>query len=186
MNPKNWYRDTQRFIEQTFGDDADLFSALLAATSPQVHVKVSWDWSVKILEQFRAGRTPDMIGCMRCHRANVLRALAGEPLHGDKVKRFYANLRGDYDVVAIDTWMLRLFKWFQRGTKRVPTHRQYERLERAFAMVARHNGFEPAEFQAVLWCAYRERAGYKPVSYVSAGQNIRQLTLFDTEYNAPF
>lgn len=179
VTAKNWYRDTQQYIETMFGDGADLFTALLAATSPQVRVKMSWDMAVQIYNEFNAGMIPSKIGLMGCHRPNVLRALAGEPLSGMKVRAFYANLRGDLNQVTIDTWMLKLFKWFERGTKRVPTVNQYRKLERTFQKIARNNGYEPAEFQAILWTWYREQAGYKPVSYFSVGQDLRQYTFAD-------
>jgi hypothetical protein len=178
-NPKNWYRDAKQFIESIYGENADLFTALLAATSPQVYVSINWNMATRIYHEYMAGKQPLMIGCMSCHRANVLRALAGETLRGDKVLNFYHNLRGDMDAVTIDTWMLRLFKWFERGTKRIPTHRQYERLAKRFALVAKNIGVKPAELQAMLWVKYREQQGYNPVSYLSVGQDERQYTFAD-------
>lgn len=179
VKAKNWYQDTKQYIEQMFGEGADLFTALLAATSPQVHVKTSWDMAGRIYHEFNSGIRPSMIGCMGCHRANVLRALSGQPLQGNKVRAFYANLRGDLNQVTIDGWMLKLFKWFERGTKRIPTNNQYRKLERTFQKIARNNGYEPAEFQSILWTWYRERNGYKHVSYVSVGQDLRQYTFAD-------
>lgn len=179
VTARNWYIDTQQYIEQMFGDGADLFTALLAATSPRVHVKISWDMAVRIYNEFNAGTIPSKIGLMGCHRPNVLRALSGQPLQGNKVRAFYANLRGDLNQVTIDSWMLKLFRWFERGTKRVPTNNQYQKLAERFALVARNNGYEPAEFQAILWTWYREQAGYKPVSYFSVGQDVRQYTFED-------
>lgn len=179
MNPKNWYSETKDFIESIFGENADLFTALLAATSPQQQVRANWNMALRIYKEYMAGAKPMMIGCMKCHRPNVLRALAGQELSGNKVRNFYCNLRGDFNAVTIDTWMLRLWKWFDRGTKRMPTNRQYERLANRFRLWCRNNGLVPAEAQALLWTYIRKQAGYKPVSFLTVGQDLRQYTFED-------
>lgn len=181
---KNWYTDDQEFLQQTFGDDCDLIAALLAATSPQISVAGSWTIAVNVYHRYKAGQNIDFSQFRSCHKGNIVRALSGEPLSGNKVRAFYGNLTGDLEAVTIDTWMLKLFKWFERGTKRVPTNRQYKKLAKCFAKLAKQNGYEPAEFQALLWTHYRSRQGYKPTSYSKVGIDKRQL-LFNFE-PAPF
>lgn len=172
---KNWYQKDREFLQSTFGTDWQLVAALLAATSPQVHIKISWNYAIEIYHRFKAGRQPELKRYHPAHRANISRALTGQPLSGSKVSAFYENLIGNEDAVTIDTWMLRLFRWFERGTKRVPTIRQHERLVKAFATVARYNGYTPAAFQAILWTHYRRKAGYQPTSYSRAGVDVRQM-----------
>lgn len=179
VNSKNWYIDAKRFIEEIFGNDADLFTALLVATSPQVTVQINWNLACKIYQQFKTGQEPDLISCMRNHKANVKRVLAGELLQGNKVKAFYANLRGDLSEVTIDGWMLKLFGWADRHTSVTPSNNQYRKLARAFRSVAKNNGYEPAEFQAILWVKFRTQNGYEPVSILSVGADKRQYTFED-------
>ncbi len=186
---KNWYIDNQEFLQHIFGDDADLIAALLAATSPQMSVAASWTVAVKVYHQYKAGKNIDFTKFRSCHKSNIARALSGEPLSGNKVRAFYQNLIGNLQAVTIDTWMLRLFKWFDRGTVRIPTNRQYEKLAKCFAKLANQNGYEPAEFQAILWSHYRGKQGYKPTSYSKVGIDKRQLLFNFTELEpepAPF
>lgn len=177
MNARNWYNQTTEFLQDTFGTDYKLVAALLSATSPQVRLSTSWTWTLRIYYQAKAGKHPDLSKLGPCHKANVFRALAGEPLSGRKVSNFYENLIGNENAVTLDTWMLRLFGWYTRHI-RVPTDQQYDRLAVRFANVARGNGFSPAEFQAILWTKYRLQNGEKPASYCIAGQDKKQM-IFD-------
>lgn len=181
----NWYEKDRQFIQSLYGDDWQLICALLSATGPQVNLKTSWRWTIAVYRQYKAGRKIDLSPFMSCHRRNVLRALAGVPLSGRKVRNFYRNLIGDENAVTLDTWMLNLFGWYDRH-KRVPSNNQYDRLAERFRNVARRNGHTPATFQAMLWVKIRERAGHRPVSYSIAGVDARQGMLFDVDYDVPF
>lgn len=174
----NWYANTTRMLRDVFGNDVNLVTGLLAACSPQVQLKTSWDWAMQIYKQFRQGKHPDLRMLMRCHRLNVKRVLAGEPLQGRKVQNFYQALLGDNDAVVLDMWMLRLCKYYPRHNHN-PQGGRYDRLAKCFASVARYNGYNPAEFQALLWCNYRAKAGYEPVSYLQCIENPAQLELFE-------
>lgn len=179
----NWYENDQRFLQSLYGTDTDLFAALLAACSPQVHVKISWDWANRIYQDYKTNRRIDYRGLMACHVPNVKRALTGEKLSGRKVQNFYANLTGDLDAVTLDSWMLRFFGWFLRH-KRTPTDRQYDKLAKRFRAIAKANGLKPAELQSAIWIRYRQKQGYKPVSYANIGADKKQM-----EFNfepAPF
>ena len=185
---RNWYTKDRRFIRATFDSDWMLVASLLAATSPRVHVATSWQWAMDIYHQFKAGKQPDLSKYYPCHKANIRRALAGQPLSGDKVSAFYENLIGNLDAVTIDTWMLRLFNWFRKDEKRHnPEGGKYRQLAKVFRTVARHNGFAPAEFQAILWTHYRQTRGYKPTSYSEVGTDKRQgLFAFAEQEKIPF
>lgn len=180
MNAKNWYQQTSDKLDEIFGPDADLIAALFSATSPQVQLETSYSWTIQIYNQYRRGESPDLSMLHRIHRKNVLRALAGERLSGRKVRAFYRALRGDLSAVVLDTWMLKMFNW----TKHNPEGRKYDKMARCFANVARMNGYEPAEFQAILWTDIRAKAGHKPISYLDCLSNDKQMELFPDE--APF
>ena len=178
MQYADWYQQDREFLRSMYGDGWQLMAGLLAATSPQVRLETSWQWSTAIYRSFKAGNEPDLSMLHRCHILNVQRALAGEPLQGRKVRAFYAALCGDTDAVVLDMWILRLFKYYPRHTHN-PQGGRYDRLAAAFRCVARHNGIEPAELQAMLWISYRQKHGFEPTSYCIAGQDKNQYTFED-------
>jgi len=113
-----WYQESRQVIEELYGDDADMFCDLLAATSPRKQVKVNWDIAQHIYERYKHDGYIDCKGLMGSHIPNVLRALYREPLHGYKVPAFAANLKGDMNRVTIDTWIKRYFGLKQRDIRR--------------------------------------------------------------------
>ena len=157
----NWYTDSRRVIEQLYGDDADMFCDLLAATSPRKQVSVNWDIAQNIYERYKHDGYIDCQGLMGSHIPNVLRALYREPLSGYKVPAFAANLKGDMNRVAIDRWTLRYFGLQQERIRR----KEYYRLEKAIQLLAKHRGMKPAQYQAMIWCKAVTTAGKTPVSY---------------------
>lgn len=107
----NWYSDATKLIQQLYGDNWRLFVDLLAATSPRQSVKRNWRQSAELVSAYadresRPKRFGDLLGdVMTSHLNNVVRALAGRPIHGQKVWRFAENLKGRLDVVTIDVWI---------------------------------------------------------------------------------
>ena len=158
---QNWYTDSRQVIEQLYGDDADMFYDLLAATSPRKQVKANWDIAQHIYERYKHDGYIDCQGLMGSHIPNVLRAIHREPLHGYKVPAFAANLKGDMNRVTIDLWVLRYFGLKQKRIRR----KEYYRLEKAIQLLAKHRGMLPAEYQAMVWYEAITKAGRTPVSY---------------------
>ncbi len=156
-----WYLDSRKTIETIFGDDADMFCDLLAATSPRKQVKANWNVARDIYERYKHDGYIDCSGIMRTMIPNVLRALYREPLSGYKVPAFAANLKGDMDRVTLDIWTLRYFGLRQTYIRR----KEYFRLEVAIQKMARRRGMKPAEYQAIIWCKAVTKAGRIPVSY---------------------
>ena len=159
----HWYSEQTQFLKHRFGKDWKLVAGLLAATSPRVKLGVSWDMSMEIYDDVKAGRPPALWSLMKSHRQNVERVLKGEELSGYKVSRFYQNLIGNLEVVTIDTWMLKL--WKVKLTSHNSHSKQYGRLERAFQRWARSKGLKPADAQAMCWNYIRNKEGKKPVSF---------------------
>ena len=153
-----WYKRDGEFLRQLFGKNWKLVAGLLSATSPQVQMVISWNWSMRIYRDYISGRTVRMDGLHKCHKSNVRRVLAGERLSGRKVKAFYDALTGDSNAVVLDVWMLRLLKYYP-GNKHNPEGREYDRLADKFRTIAKLNNYEPAEFQAGLWINYRLSSG---------------------------
>ena len=157
----NWYTDSRQTIEQLYGDDADMFCDILAATSPRKQVKVNWGMAQHIYERYKHDGYIDCQGLMGSHIPNVLRAINREPLHGYKVPAFAANLKGDMNRVTIDLWVLRYFGLKQTRIRR----KEYYRLEKAIQLLAKHRGMKSAEYQAMIWCKAVTKADRTPVSY---------------------
>ncbi len=156
-----WYSDSRKTIEKIFGDDADLFCDLLAATSPRKQVKVNWNLAKRIYQEYKNTGDFDDKGLLLCHILNVERALAREPLHGYKVPAFAANLKGNMNRVTIDMWVLYYFGLQQSRIR----YKEYYRMEAAIQKMARRRNMKPAEYQAMIWCKAVTKAGRTPVSY---------------------
>ena len=156
-----WYSDSRKTIEKIFGDDADLFCDLLAATSPRKQVKANWNVARDIYERYKHDGYIDCSGIMGTMIPNVLRALYREQLSGYKVPAFAANLKGDMNRVTIDIWTLRYFGLQQNRIRRG----EYYRMEKAIQKMARRRNIKPAEYQAKIWCIAVTKAGKTPVSY---------------------
>ena len=101
-----WYERDMEFLQQLFHHDWQLVAGLLAATSPQVRMITSWNWTMRIYRDYISGRKVRMDGLHKCHRSNVRHVLAGERLSGRKVRAFYNALTGDSNAVVLDVWML--------------------------------------------------------------------------------
>lgn len=159
-----WYKQQSDFLKMRFGDQWKLVAGLLAATSPRVTFKTSWNFSMSIWDQIQNGKESDLSGFMKGHRLNIERVLAGKELSGPKVQRFYQNLIGNLDVVTIDSWMVKLWD-IDCGTHGSPWPAKYRRCERAFQKWARSKRKHPANMQAILWNYIRSKEGKEPVSF---------------------
>ena len=118
---KDWYQDSRRAIIQRYNTHADLFIDLLAATSPRKQVISNFKLAHRILIEVLDTGTFNREGMMKIHADNVQRAINGEPLSGNKVRRFAENLHGNLTPVTIDIWMLR---YLYEGTRQKGTQQE--------------------------------------------------------------
>ena len=158
---KSWYAKCRTEIEKQYGDDADLFCRLLAATSPRKQVTANWRLAEKIYKSYKAGAL-DLAGTLPAHRPNVMRAIAGEELSGRKVRSFARNLCGDLDVVTVDIWVMRYFG-FEKLTDKI-----YTFIENLIKQMAAVYHMRAAEMQAELWYEIIREHGRTPKSYLAA------------------
>jgi hypothetical protein len=107
---------------------------------------------------------------MPVHIANIKRAYNNEPLSGNKVKSFAENLKGNYDAVTIDVWMLR----FLGINKTSVNEKLYNKLAEIIREQAKKEGLKPAEYQAICWTYIRSGYGYK---YSDFMLQVNQLQL---------
>jgi hypothetical protein len=113
------------------------------------------------------------VGLLPAHKGNLKRAFSGEELSGPKVQAFAANLKGDFDRVTIDVWVLRFFGF----KKNRITPKQYIALEKAISKLAKRRGKTPARYQSEIWERSMANAGRKPISYTSVSEvNQNQFT----------
>jgi len=190
MNPKNWYRECGDSIRAEFGADSELFIDLLAATSPRKQITTNWRLAMRIYHVwnsigdhkdwfFRCYATgknypkdSDFVvlcknlfkGTLPAHRPNIIRAFKREPLSGNKVRAFAANLKGNLDEVTIDVWVCRYFGW---DDKKSMTNKVYTERADCIRHYAKAVGKKPAEFQAEIWYEAIRAASKKPQSYLS-------------------
>lgn len=158
-----WYANGKENLNRVFGEDADLFRVLLAASSPNASVPANLTMALGIYARLKAngmkvppkGRrfpnvTRQVTDTIRAYinggrSLDALRAVGGEGL---KVYNFVRAMTGDEDAVVLDRWMLRAM-----GAKveALGGESQYE----FFADILRHRaklvGVTPAQFQAGMW-----------------------------------
>lgn len=172
----NWYQKCRKKIEQIYGDDADLFCDLLAATSPRRQVKANWKLAVEIFDLYKDVGTSMcgyliqtnkswITGILPCHKNNIHAALFNEELSGRKVRAFAANLKGDMSKITIDVWIGRYFG-FDKITDKV-----YSQIESMIRMMAATCDLKPAELQAKLWCDVILEYGKTSRSFLAAVDN---------------
>lgn len=172
----NWYQDANKLIKQLYGKQWQLFCDILAATSPRKQVKANWRITDAIVRAYidrksNPGKFGDLLGGNRIlpgHRNNVIRALAGRPINGQKVWRFAENLKGNLDVVTIDVWICRAYGINDKSL----SSSLYRRLEKRIQRDAKRCKTTPAGYQAVLWYAIRRLHGLRAKSFVSVYKSI--------------
>ena len=176
----HWYEDANKLIVREYGDDADFFCKLLAATSPRKQVKANWKMAAEVYRLYKnRSHNPKAFGdylgtLMPAHLINVLRTFAGKPLSGLKVNAFYRNLAGDLSVVTIDMWIIKAY-----GLKKSLTELQYKRLTDKITAEAEQCGLLPAQYQALIWTAARRESGKNYTSFVASWYDLCEKTLWD-------
>lgn len=169
-----WYADATRLIKDLYGDNWQLFVDFLAATSPRMAVKKNWRISAALMQAYMNREAkPKAFGdllqsLMPAHLMNVIRALQGRPIHGPKVSRFAANLKGDLDVVTIDVWICKAYGIPHKAL--TPT--LYGRLEKKIRLDAKACNATPAGLQAVIWYAVRRAHGLRDRSFIQVYREI--------------
>lgn len=155
---RGWYARANAVIREKYGRDADIFIALLAATSPRQSVRLNllmaqhifsaWEFLGRPTDRdslFEIAKISDLPG----REGNVIRALKGEALSGPKVTAFQANLLNDLEKVTIDTWMI-AFAGIAHE-RLLMTKGAILAYKRRVSKAARRLGWRPAEVQECVW-----------------------------------
>ncbi len=162
----SWYEQSRQMIREQFGDNADLFSRLLAATSPRKQVRANFILAERILTDVLEDRPIDYTGTLPCHRPNIQNAIHGVELSGPKVSAFAKNLMGDYKTVTVDVWILRYFK------EKTATKKVYANISKRIKRIAKRYNIKPAECQAILWSIIRHRHGLAPRGFYQGSKQM--------------
>lgn len=170
-----WYADIRAYIVQNYADP-DLFADLLSATSPRQTVKENWKLANRIYREHKVGLPYSRIGLLPCHTANIDRAILGQELSGNKVRSFSKNLRGDFEHVTVDVWILRFFGY---SGDSAPSGSQYADIVKRIKCIAKRYQTTPAAMQAILWTIARHNAGFGPSSFL--GETRQQTFDFAKE-----
>jgi hypothetical protein len=188
----NWYERSSRTLADIFQagtrtrfplaegeiDDLDLFTQILAATSPRTPVADNMTQAIGVFEKFKQGSADwgSVPGVMKSkhkmlddiargrtidqweeatrqgvYKVGEFKGMPREARERMKVWNFYHNLRGDLDKVTVDTWMGTLF-----GHEGPINPAVYDNIEFEIKRVAEEVGAKPAQVQAALWTAIKE------------------------------
>lgn len=162
-----WYSDAHNYIFDKF-QQPELFCDLFAATSVRSMITKNYRVAKRLYNHWMSTGTIDFNAIpLRHHIPNVIRAFNREPLSGNKVSRFAANLRGNYVPVTIDRWICYYFCIPQNSLNR----KRYFELEIAIQTHAEKINLWPCELQAELWIRARKMAGYKPITLLDVMRN---------------
>lgn len=163
-NGRAWYPEAQAIVREladTYGYTHATVACVVAALSPQC----SWERNLLIADDVLAGRAVSVGGALHSNirKARALLDARGEldtlarlyP-QGYKVNAFAANLLGLDDVVTVDSHGTQAA--FNNPTLNLGLKRAaYSVVARTFSRAARSVGESPSTFQAIVWCAWKER-----------------------------
>lgn len=179
---KTWYEQYQEYLQELFGEDAELFRELLSATSQATGVKGNVSLAIKAYDQIKRG--DPITGYLPAVAKNIQRAAESSALRGAKISQFSAANEGDMSAIAVDRHIAELFF----GNKD-PNAAQITKAKMTIRKVASRLGWDARQVQAALWAFNQVRKGNEPKSYDAVLKEredaIKQLIAgFDTEGTA--
>jgi hypothetical protein len=146
---RRWYgvaRGVLRRLSEYYNVDYGTLCDVVAITSPRVSVKQNLLHAIgEILEDPRPSSmlSPTEVALDHYYRTKEIR--------GAKTSRFACVLRGDDDVVVVDTWMGKALGIPPRHAR----HKANQVLaERVVGHVAKRTGWTLASTQAAIWAGY--------------------------------
>lgn len=147
-----WYDQTFKELQDMFGEDAEMMTKFLSATSSNATVAANVSLALKAFKQWKAGE--EFKGYLPAVIMQLNRAKAGQRLEGRKIDNFVRAVTGDPDAVVVDRWMMRAFGF----VKDVPTPNQYDLIENTVKELAKAQGVTPRQMQAAMWFSTKNAA----------------------------
>lgn len=196
---RGWYEKAAATLVELFGDDADKFTRLLAATSPRQRVKHNLIEALNIWKAWTdSGRPTDPVEVkellgrpvsqeeglfgtisegklskLNAHTNNAVRALTGdEALSGQKVSSFSENVGGNLNHVTNDTWMAQFGGIEHKDFSSPAGYAAYTAKVRETAAKL---GWHPAEVQETVWSFFKTLAD-SVRSDMPASEVLKKLT----------
>lgn len=190
MAGMGWYKRMTPLLKSFFGDDAGLFTKLLAASSARQNPIQNFKDALQAYTRYKLGHYDDIIehykatgnieDWMKPRRLNnakmglnsdrVLEVLAGTwESKGPKTPNYNTNLLGTGRDATIDTWTYRTLArlaghgdWIANAA---PDNLEFAIGQHAFAHAAKKLGMDADDLQAISWYGEQKRWGSKPESY---------------------
>ena len=199
MAGKGWYKRMTPLLKHFFGDDAELFTNLLAATSPRQKPTQNFKDALQAYTRYKLGHFDDIIkkyketgkieDWMKPRQLNdakmslnsdaVLKVLSGKwKSSGPKTPNFNTNLLGTGHEATIDIWahrtLSRLAGWKGKVSNSAIDNLEFALGQHAFRHAADKLGIDPDDLQAVAWYGEQKLYGEKAESYDAPMQELVQ------------
>lgn len=155
---KDWYSQHQETLDEFFGDHAEMFQDILAATSQAATVKANVGLALKAFGQIIRGEPIE--GFLPAVRSNLGRLRDKLQLEGQKISAYQKANAGDIEQVVVDRHISRMLFGVDS-----PSKAQFEKGVKVLSDIARKIGWKPSQVQAALWAASIVKSGKTPQSY---------------------
>lgn len=164
----DWYPKAQAIVREWashYRYSVDTTACVVSALSPQLE----WSRNLVIADDVLAGRAPSIGGVLhsnlrkaerlreedwKTERLSVGARMLEQFPGGPKVNSFAHNLSGDLSVVTVDTHAAQAGLNDPLSTTRL-AWTQYRIFAQCYADAAVKVGRQPAEFQAIIWLAWK-------------------------------
>lgn len=161
-NWRDWYDRNEKVIREVMGDDAELFSDILAATSQAATVKSNFSLA---LDVYKAWYDPNDPGpnVMSTVAKNLQNIREGRDIEGGKISQYAAALGGDKEAIAVDRHISRIIF----GDDDTSSNRGLGEGRVIVRAVADELEWSGREVQSALWAADQVLSGTNPKDVVS-------------------
>lgn len=157
---KDWYDNTWKWLQETFGEDAEMMARFLSATSYGSSAEGNATQALKAYAQWKLGLPFD--GYIYPGQSMGLeKATRGEVFGDLKAQGFLAALLGDENALALDRFLMRAFGYNDTGKGSGPGEVSKGRSNltpstyQLFSTIIRNEcealGVTPRQFQSAVW-----------------------------------
>jgi hypothetical protein len=157
-NMKDWYDDHKAVATRIFGEDEPLFERFLAAASLNSAGQDNVNRALNAYVHYKLGGSFDpenYSGVMKLEMNKYNEIVRGEQLGGEKLSAFDNALRGNWNRVAADRHMKRLF--FENPHTKGGSW-QNDVTRALVQAMAKKMDWKPAQLQAALWAVAKARS----------------------------
>lgn len=148
-----FYRDVRDWLKGQCGELWETGAACMALCSINVGFEASKVLSMRMFELVKNDVLVEKeefgtIIARKCEEWQV----TGEVI-GPKIRPYWQAILGEEEVVPVDRWMLRAYRW------KSSTPRRRLLIQSACILVANEQGMTPAQMQACVWEGVRNYKG---------------------------